>query len=235
MAIPPQETITTVDKLAGKRIVTSFEVLAAEYFAPLDAQHGTKTSIEYVGGSVEAACNLGLADGIVDLVESGDTMRAAGLTDIATLMTSEATLIKSATPKVLRPPFLLRIEQVQLTPASAQNPSHTPIIEKIAARIKGVIAAREYVACEYNVLRSKLPLVCPFFPCHCHRVSFSRSTHVGELGDSRPSRADCKPARGDERRGMGRCERHGPQEGRRERYGSARRDWRRGYSDLQSR
>ena len=87
-------------KLAGKRIVTSFEVLAAEYFSALDAKQGTKTSIEYVGGSVEAACNLGLADGIVDLVESGDTMRAAGLTDIATLMTTEATLIKSATPKV---------------------------------------------------------------------------------------------------------------------------------------
>ncbi|KZV62429.1 HisG-domain-containing protein [Peniophora sp. CONT] len=142
-AVPPQETITTVDKLAGKRIVTSFEVLAAEYFAPLDAQHGTKTSIEYVGGSVEAACNLGLADGIVDLVESGDTMRAAGLTDIATLMTSEATLIKSATPK---------------------NPSHTPIIEKIAARIKGVIAAREYVVCEYNVTRAKLPLASSVTP-----------------------------------------------------------------------
>lgn len=154
-----QEPTILLKELAGKRIVTSFEVLAGEYFSALDAEHGTKTSIEYVGGSVEAACNLGLADGIVDLVESGDTMRAAGLTDIATLMTSEATLIKSATPKVRR--SRVGVDQAD----GAQDPSHTPIIEKIAARIKGVIAARAYVACEYNIPRAKLSLVRFFSPC----------------------------------------------------------------------
>jgi ATP phosphoribosyltransferase len=44
--------------------------VAASYFGLLDKEHGTKTTIEYVGGSVEAACALGLADGIVDLVGS---------------------------------------------------------------------------------------------------------------------------------------------------------------------
>ncbi len=47
---------------------------------------------------MEAACALGLADGIVDLVESGETMRACGLTAISTLLSSQAVLIKSATP-----------------------------------------------------------------------------------------------------------------------------------------
>ena len=60
--------ITTVEDLAGKRIVTSFEVLAGQFFDRLDGKLGLsgdkKTQIEYVGGSVEAACALGLADGI---------------------------------------------------------------------------------------------------------------------------------------------------------------------------
>jgi ATP phosphoribosyltransferase len=48
------------------------------------------TQVTYVGGSVEAACALGLSEGIVDLVESGDTMRAAKLIRIATLLSSQA-------------------------------------------------------------------------------------------------------------------------------------------------
>lgn len=66
--VPEAGPIKSVEQLAGKRVVTSFEVLAGEYFGKLDAQLNltgdAKTGIEYVGGSVEAACSLGLADGI---------------------------------------------------------------------------------------------------------------------------------------------------------------------------
>lgn len=66
--VPEAGSITTVEDLAGKRIVTSFEVLAGQFFDKLDNKLGLtgdkKTQIEYVGGSVEAACALGLADGI---------------------------------------------------------------------------------------------------------------------------------------------------------------------------
>lgn len=48
--------------------MTSFEVLARKYFEKLDQEKGVQagqgTKIEYIGGSVEAACALGLADGI---------------------------------------------------------------------------------------------------------------------------------------------------------------------------
>jgi ATP phosphoribosyltransferase len=58
--------------LAGKRVVTSYTTLAREYFKKLDIRlglvnadgEGNGTQVEYVGGSVEAACALGLADGI---------------------------------------------------------------------------------------------------------------------------------------------------------------------------
>ena len=42
--------------------------------------------MRFVSGSVEAACGLGLADAVVDLVETGTTMKAAGLEVIAEVM-----------------------------------------------------------------------------------------------------------------------------------------------------
>ncbi|KAI5831476.1 HisG-domain-containing protein [Schizophyllum commune Tattone D] len=137
--VPEAGPIKTVEDLAGKRVVTSFEVLAGQYFGAiderLDLQGEKRTKIEYVGGSVEAACSLGLADGIVDLVESGDTMRAAGLHAIATVLDTEAVLIKSRATK---------------------HPEHLALIDRITARIAGVIAANKYVACQYNIPREKL-------------------------------------------------------------------------------
>ncbi|KAJ6631324.1 ATP phosphoribosyltransferase [Mycena sp. CBHHK59/15] len=138
--VPEAGSIKNVEDLAGKRVVTSFEVLSGEYFGKLDEKFNLsgdqKTRIEYVGGSVEAACALGLADGIVDLVESGDTMRAAGLHAIATLLESEAVLIKSTMPK---------------------HPGLAPLIDLVTSRIAGVIAASKYVVCQFNISRDKLP------------------------------------------------------------------------------
>ncbi|CAE6479359.1 unnamed protein product [Rhizoctonia solani] len=137
--VPERGEFQEVGALGGKRIVTSFEVLAKKYFEKLDREKGLKegqgTKIEYVGGSVEAACALGLADGIVDLVESGDTMRAAGLHAIATLLESEAVLITSAKPKHLH---LL------------------PLQQQITQRIAGVLASQKLVLCQYNIRREKL-------------------------------------------------------------------------------
>lgn len=70
--VPVASPYQSLEELAGKRIVTSFEVLAGELFKGVDEKaqlkEGEKTSVEYIGGSVEAACALGMADGIVDLV-----------------------------------------------------------------------------------------------------------------------------------------------------------------------
>jgi ATP phosphoribosyltransferase len=169
--VPEQGPIKTVEDLAGKRVVTSFEVLARKYFGEMDKRLGLikdgseRTKIEYVGGSVEAACSLGLADGIgelnkrntskfispffiflVDLVESGDTMRAAGLHAIATLLDTEAVLIKSTRPKPNRPAEL------------------STMIDLITSRIAGVVAASKFVVCQYNVPRDLLPAATAITP-----------------------------------------------------------------------
>lgn len=68
--VPEFGEINDPMKLIGRRVVTSFTGLSKKYFAELEAKSGVSahTQIKYVGGSVEAACALGVADGIVDLV-----------------------------------------------------------------------------------------------------------------------------------------------------------------------
>ncbi len=85
--VPENGKIQNPEQLVGKNVVTSFVGLTEQYFRRLereeDAKRGVsvdgemiwkgeeaklRTRIMYVGGSVEAACALGVADGIVDLV-----------------------------------------------------------------------------------------------------------------------------------------------------------------------
>lgn len=69
--VPEKGGVQSTKDLIGKNVVTSFTALSQQFFAGLEKEHGAaekKTNIKYVGGSVEAACALGVADGIVDLV-----------------------------------------------------------------------------------------------------------------------------------------------------------------------
>jgi ATP phosphoribosyltransferase len=77
---PEKGTLVEPKELIGKNVVTSFTGLSEAYFAKLESGGDASkcrrasgawniaTKIKYVGGSVEAACALGVADGIVDLV-----------------------------------------------------------------------------------------------------------------------------------------------------------------------
>lgn len=73
--VPAKKNIHNVETLAGKRIVTRYPSLAKQYFDVLDTKLNVQTNIQYISGSVEVACGLGLADAVVDLVESGTTMQ----------------------------------------------------------------------------------------------------------------------------------------------------------------
>jgi ATP phosphoribosyltransferase len=79
--VPEKGNIDRPEQLIGKSIVTSFTQLAEQYFCNLESQNAQstaqtngdagnklRTNIKWLGGSVEAACALGVADGIVDLV-----------------------------------------------------------------------------------------------------------------------------------------------------------------------
>jgi ATP phosphoribosyltransferase len=127
----PAGAYASADGLAGKRVVTSFPNLSRKYFA--SRENGAPTKIKCISGSVEAACGLGLADGIVDLVETGTTMRAAGLAEVATIMETETVLIAN--------------------PHSA----HGATIEQLRKRIAGYLTASRYYMVTYNVRRADLP------------------------------------------------------------------------------
>lgn len=71
MQVPEKGELKEAKDLVGRNVVTSFTALTEAFFRNLEgAEAGQKlaTKIKYVGGSVEAACALGVADGIVDLV-----------------------------------------------------------------------------------------------------------------------------------------------------------------------
>ncbi|PTB70111.1 HisG-domain-containing protein [Trichoderma citrinoviride] len=139
--VPEKGQYASSADLIGRTVGTSFVSLTADFFAQLEAQANgaandssrpqkLQTKIVELSGSVEAACALGVADGIVDLVESGETMRAAGLKAIDTVVESVAVLIKS------------------------RAPSNPDLVDLIASRIRGVITAQKYVLCQYNIERS---------------------------------------------------------------------------------
>ena len=88
-AVPQESGAQTVEDLAGLRVATVFPRLASE----LLAERGVDIDLVDVTGSVEVAPRLGLADAIVDLVSSGNTMRTNGLRSLGVLFSSEAVLV----------------------------------------------------------------------------------------------------------------------------------------------
>jgi len=93
-AVLAESDAETVFDLAGHRVATVYPHLTSS----LLAEHGVEAELVDVTGSVEIAPRLGLADAIVDLVSSGNTLRTNGLRSLGVLFRSEALLIAGAEP-----------------------------------------------------------------------------------------------------------------------------------------
>lgn len=137
---PAASNVTDITSLAGKRIVTSFPSLTKKFFDPLDKEKGVTTSIQFVSGSVEAACGLGLADAVVDLVETGTTMKAAGLEVVATVLNTESVLITNP------------------------NSKHKDVVALLKHRIEGYITSKKFVMVTYNASPDILAAVSKITP-----------------------------------------------------------------------
>eukprot|EP00930_Biecheleria_cincta_P099074 TRINITY_DN90729_c0_g1_i1.p1 TRINITY_DN90729_c0_g1~~TRINITY_DN90729_c0_g1_i1.p1 ORF type:complete len:333 (-),score=80.11 TRINITY_DN90729_c0_g1_i1:76-1074(-) len=131
----------------GKRIVTSFPALTKQFFDKCENKEGKKTSIKVVSGSVEAACGLGLADAIVDLVETGTTMKAAGLDIVADVLETEALLFQQ------RP-----------TEANGLLGTKGDTVTLIEQRIRGFMTSQSYVMVVCNCSDEALAKVCTILP-----------------------------------------------------------------------
>ena len=89
IAVPKTFDYRELSDLAGRRIATSYPRILAEFFSA----RSIKADIHEISGSVEIAPSIGVADAVCDLVSSGSTLFSNGLTEIETVMNSEAVLI----------------------------------------------------------------------------------------------------------------------------------------------
>ena len=93
-AVPEESPVTGLAGLEGLRVATVYPNLARR----LLAERGIAVELVDVTGSVEVAPRLGLAEAIVDLVSSGNTLRTNGLRSLGGLFSSEAVLIAAEEP-----------------------------------------------------------------------------------------------------------------------------------------
>jgi len=128
----PVERKLSAKYVLGKRIATSFPHLTKKFFDDLAGGENHGTRIRMISGSVEAACGLGLADAVVDLVETGTTMRAAGLEIIETIMKTQAVVITNP------------------------HSEHQDIIDTLRKRIEGFLLAKKNKMMYYNIAKSNL-------------------------------------------------------------------------------
>ena len=119
----PAGKFTDVAQLAGCRIATSYVGIVESFMA----ERGIEATVVRLDGAVESSIQLGVADAIADVVETGSTLRAAGLEVFGeTVLDSEAVLVTRAGD----------------VPAG---------FEIFVRRVQGVLVARSYVMMDYDI------------------------------------------------------------------------------------
>ncbi|CEA07971.1 ATP phosphoribosyltransferase [Arthrobacter saudimassiliensis] len=122
----PVGDFTDVAQLDGKRLATSYDGLLRAYLA----ERGINASVVRLDGAVESSVRLGVADAIADVVETGTTLRAAGMEIFGEpILKSEAVLI-----------------------GRTGGDPH-PGLDVLIRRLRGVLVARQYVMMDYDIRR----------------------------------------------------------------------------------
>ncbi|TVP68560.1 MAG: ATP phosphoribosyltransferase [Nitriliruptor sp.] len=130
-------TAGSVADFAGKRVATSYTGIVRRDLE----QRGVDAEVIHLDGAVETAVRLGVADIVADVVETGATLREAGLEVLGEpILRSEAVLIRDA-----------RIDT-------------NPRIEQLIRRLHGVIIARQYVMIDYDCRVEVLDDACAITP-----------------------------------------------------------------------
>jgi ATP phosphoribosyltransferase len=124
-AVPGSLKGTSPEDLTGLRIATAYPGVMQRYFA----DHGVTAEVIRLDGAVENAIRLGVADVIADVVETGATLRQAGLEIIGEpILKSSSVLVRRAGAGKL--------------PAG---------VSQLLRRLQGVLVARQYVMLAYDV------------------------------------------------------------------------------------
>ena len=128
LCVADDSSITDPRQLAGRRVATSFPRVTKSWLA----DRGVEAHFVELSGSVEVMIALGVADAIVDLVETGSTLAANRLRVLDDIGRYETVLVQD--PHI----------------------SHPELADRIVRRLEGIVIARGWSLLEYNVPRSRL-------------------------------------------------------------------------------
>ena len=138
LAVPKEVEDDSLAYFNGKKIATSYPVTLQNY---LD-QNNITADIQVISGSVEIAPNIGLGDGICDIVSSGNTLFKNGLRETQVILKSQAVLVKS-----------LKLDA-----------EREAILSKLVFRINAVLRAKNSKYILLNVPNTKIEAVTNILP-----------------------------------------------------------------------
>jgi ATP phosphoribosyltransferase len=130
IAIPKSDVYNGVKDLDGKRIATSYPNTLNQFLT----KNNVTAELHIINGSVEIAPNIGLADGIFDIVSSGSTLFKNNLKEVEVVLKSEAVLASSS---------LISLEKQEL-------------LDKLQFRLQSVLKGRESKYVLLNAPNDKL-------------------------------------------------------------------------------
>jgi ATP phosphoribosyltransferase len=128
LCVAEESSVQEARYLAGQRIATSFPNITRTWLA----QRGVEAHFVELSGSVEVMIQLGVADAIVDLVETGSTLAANRLRVIDEIGCYETVLVQN------------------------KHVRDAALADRIVRRLEGIVIARSYSLLEYNIPRSGL-------------------------------------------------------------------------------
>jgi len=140
LAIPKEENYTDLSFFRQKKIATSYPNILQKFFN----EKQIDVEIETIGGSVEIAPGIGLADGIFDIVSTGSTLQMNGLKEVELITKSEAVMISNKTleaeKQAILEQLLFRIESVKNASENKYILLNAPnkSIEAIASMLPGM-------------------------------------------------------------------------------------------------
>jgi ATP phosphoribosyltransferase len=138
LAIPKDEEYTGLNYFSNKKIATSYPFILKNFFG----KNNIQVEIEEIGGSVEIATGIGLADAIFDIVSTGSTLLMNGLKEVEIVLKSEAVIISNKQLK----------NEKQL------------ILDSLLFRIKAVRSASEHKYILLNAPDSSIKEICEMLP-----------------------------------------------------------------------
>jgi ATP phosphoribosyltransferase len=140
LAVPENSNIRTIEDCAGKKISTELVNFTKRYFE----EKNIKVDVEFSWGATEAKVVEGLVDAIVEVTETGSTIKAHGLKIIHTLLETNTKLIANR--------------------KSMQDPWKKKKIQQISMLLKGALNADALVGLKMNVPKKSISAIVKILP-----------------------------------------------------------------------